>query len=501
MTRAPAAAAPHALAAPGRAITAMVLLAAAIGLLLGALATLDQPTRAVVWGSLALASYAFALLFLVRTGQDAGLGFARWRFGSWILFWYGVAFGLATVSWSRPQSGPPAEIAVSSVLRALWLVAVGITAWGLGYVVGPAQPAERAAARGMKALSRRFTDEVRSPAAPWILYAIGVAARLASVATTGRFGYVGDADSVVSTATGYGEILSLLSLCAPLAIASAAMQVYRDRLPGARITLAVLFLAELAFGAAAGGKQNFVIAVLAVAVPFSAARRRLPMAALVALVVIFLFVVIPFNQAYRHTARGGSSTLSVSQALTVAPRILDQTVTDHNPVTVVSGSLIYLLGRIREIDAPAIILQRTPGQINFISPMQLLEAPAVGFVPRALWPGKPILATGYQVGQEYYGLPSTVINSAAITPAGDLYRHGGWIPVVAGMFLFGCGVRLLDNVLDVRSSPHAVFLVLLLFPILVKSETDWLGLLVGIPATLLIWLLTVSLTFRPRRAV
>jgi hypothetical protein len=279
------------------------------------------------------------------------------------------------------------------------------------------------------------------------------------------------------------------------------MQVYRDRLPGARITLAVLFLAELAFGAAAGGKQNFVIAVLAVAVPFSAARRRLPMAALVALVVIFLFVVIPFNQAYRHTARGGSSTLSVSQALTVAPRILDQTVTDHNPVTVVSGSLIYLLGRIREIDAPAIILQRTPGQINFISPMQLLEAPAVGFVPRALWPGKPILATGYQVGQEYYGLPSTVINSAAITPAGDLYRHGGWIPVVAGMFLFGCGVRLLDNVLDVRSSPHAVFLVLLLFPILVKSETDWLGLLVGIPATLLIWLLTVSLTFRPRRAV
>lgn len=501
MTTAPVDARPHALCAPGRATTAMVLFATAIGLLAGALTTLDQPTHAVVWGALALTAYAAAFLCLVRAGQDTGLGLARWRFGSWILFWYGAAFGLATVSWSQPQSGTPAQIAVSSVLRALWLVAVGLTAWALGYFVGPGRPMERSAVRGMTALGRRFVGEVRSPAAPWILYAIGVVARVISTATTGRFGYVGDASAVVSTATGYGEILNLLSLCAPLAVAAAALQVYRERLAGARITLAVLFLAELAFGAAAGGKENFVIAVLAVAIPFSATRRRLPRASLVALILIFLFVVIPFNLAYRNAARGGSVTLPVSQALAAAPEILQQTVTGYNPVTVIPGSLDYLLQRVREIDSPGIILQRTPGQIGFLSPVQLVEEPAIGLVPRAVWPDKPILIPGYQVSQEYYGLPPTVINSSAITPVGDLYRHGGWIPVIAGMFLFGCGVRLLDNVLDVRVSPHAIFLVLLLFPTLVKNETDWLGLLVGIPATVLIWLLAVSLTFRPRRPV
>jgi hypothetical protein len=159
----------------------------------------------------------------------------------------------------------------------------------------------------------------------------------------------------------------------------------------------------------------------------------------------------------------------------------------------------YLMRRIREIDSPAVIIQRTPSEVPFSSPADLVAAPVAGMVPRALWPGKPILDAGYQFSQEYYGLPPTVYTSSAVTPVGDLYRHGGWVPVIAGMFLLGCGLRLLDDVLDVRANPHGVFLVLLLFPSLVKGETDWVSLLAGIPATVAVWLLAVALTFRPRR--
>jgi threonine/homoserine/homoserine lactone efflux protein len=81
---------------------------------------------------------------------------------------------------------------------------------------------------------------------------------------------------------------------------------------------------------------------------------------------------------------------------------------------------------------------------------------------------------------------------------GDLYRHGGWIPVIVGMFLLGCGIRLLDDVLDVSGNPHSMFLFLLLFPSLVKQEDDWVGTVAGIPGTLLIWLLATYLTFRKR---
>ena len=80
----------------------------------------------------------------------------------------------------------------------------------------------------------------------------------------------------MSTASSYHGILSALSLCAPLALAAASLQVFRERRAGARMTLIALFVAELAFAAVSGDKQNFVVAVLAVAIPFSAARPGCP---------------------------------------------------------------------------------------------------------------------------------------------------------------------------------------------------------------------------------
>ena len=503
MTDITAPARPGSAVAPCWMIAAAVLLAAAIVLSGQALATAGEPTHAVVWGSMAFATYAASLLCLVGGGKGRALGLGRWRFGSWALLWYCVCYGLATLTWVQPQTGAAAEISVSSVLRALWLVAVGMTLWALGYFVGPGQPARRFGNRVMAALSLRFAPEVRSPLAPWILYGVATAARIASVVTTGRFGYLGDVQSAVTTASGYQQLLSDLSLCAPLAVAAAALQVFREHVPGARVTLTVLFLAEIAFGAAAAGKLSFVITVLAVAIPFTTARRRLHMGllAFTGLAVTglaLLLIVVPFNQAYRSAARPSSGTLSAGQALDQAPSILGEVIGSGNGTGALSSSASFLLVRVRDIDSVAIIMQRTPSQVGFLSPVQLVEAPLVTLVPRALWPGKPILDTGYEFSQIYYGVPAAVFTSSAITPIGDLYRHGGWIPVIAGMFLLGCGVRFLDDVMDVFGSPHSIFLFLLLFPSLVKLEDDWVGTLAGIPGILLVWLFATFLTFRTR---
>lgn len=55
---------------------------------------------------------------------------------------------------------------------------------------------------------------------------------------------------------------------------------------------------------------------------------------------------------------------------------------------------------------------------------------------------------------------------------GDLYRHGGWIVVIVGMAVLGWLMRLLDDSLDVRSSPHAILGALLVLPALVMAEQD-----------------------------
>ena len=346
-----------------------------------------------------MAAYAAGLLCLVGARQGNGLGLACWRFAPWILLWYSVTFGLTTTTWSQPQTG---QIAISSALRALWLIAVVMTVWVVGYFAGPGQPMRNRAARAPGAVGRRFAPEVRGPSAPWILYAIGVAARIASTTTTGRLGYVGEAASAVTTATDYGQILAALSLCAPLAVAAAAMQGFREELPGARITLSCLFLAELAFSLASGVKGSVITVVLAVVIPFSAVGHRLPKAALILAIAGFLVVVIPFSLTYRIAARSGTTMLTPSRAIDMAPGLPTQTVPAQN-IASAATSAEYLLQRIREIDASAIIRQRTPGQIGFLSPVQLIDGPVAAIVPRAIWAGKPILATGYQISQAYYG--------------------------------------------------------------------------------------------------
>lgn len=482
-------------------IISFILAATAIALYGADLTTSAVPTHSVVWGSLALAAYVAGLLCMLGARQGALLGLARWKLGSWMLLWYGLTFGLATVTWSGPQPSPANEIAISSVLRALWLVAVGITSWAIGYGVGPGYPLRRLALQGLTTLSKKRSMAVRSQLTPWIIYAIGIVARILDALTTGRFGDIGNTAPAYSTATGYQQILTDLSLFCPLAICAAALQVYRERVPGARITLIVLFIVELAFDAAAAGKEGFVIAVLAVAIPMSAVRYRLPKSIVIGGILAFLVVIIPFNQEYRSSLQEDSRSLSTSQAIDEAPAILRQAVASQDLFGTIGSSTFYLLQRIQEIEGPAIILQRTPGQIAFSSPVQLIETPLAYMVPRALWPGKPIVESSYEFSQQYYEIPSTTITASAISPIGDLYRHGGWIPVVVGMFIFGCGIRLLDQSLDIHANPHAILLIILLFPNIVKGEVDWAGLVAGIPVSILIWVVATYLIFRPKSPV
>lgn len=486
---------------PWLVIAALTLMAVACVLLAGALDTSDRPTTAVVWGGFALAALIVGLLCLVGGALFGDLGLGRWKVGSLMLAWYALAYGVASVNWSQPQAGIATQINVSSVLRALWLVAVGIIAWTAGYLLGPGRPAQRFAGRAARALGGRFGDQVRGPTVPWILYAIGMAARLDNIASTGVFGYVGNLPSSFTTASSFGGVLGTVGECAPLAVAVAAMRVFIERRRYAWITLVILFSAEVTYGALSGFKGTFITAVIAVAIPLGVSRRRLPKVPLILGALAFLLIVIPFNGTYRNIVRHGSVTLTPDQAVSVAPEILLQTMTGNAGISALSDSVTYLMQRIREIDSVAVIVQRTPQQIGFRSPSQLIEGPAAGVIPRALWPGKPLNLTGYEFNQEYFGEPSSIYTSTAETFVGGLYLYGGWLPVLAGMFILGCAVRLLDDQFDARTNPHGILLVLLLFPLLVIGENDWSTVLSSIPATAFVWLLAIVITFGRTRRV
>jgi hypothetical protein len=457
----------------------------------------DAPESAVVWGSLALASYSGGVLCFIGRRQGHGLGLGLWRLGPWTLLWYSVIFGLCTIALIHPWDSEVAEIAPSSILKALWLIAGAITAMASGYVIGPGGYARRLCTRATGLLSWRFTFEVRNPALPWILCAIGLIASVALTASTGVFGYVGGTMASVSKSTGYDGVLGLLSESGQLAVVAAALQTFRERLPGARATLTVIFLFNLALDLTSGGMESSIITVLAVAIPYSAARRRLPKAALTLSLLIFLIVVMPFTAAYREAVHG-PVTLPAAQSVIKAPGIFVQATTFHSIATALPSSVHLVAQRLALLSSPAIIMQRTPGEIGFTgTPAEMAEAPFLGIIPRAIWSDKPRDLTGYQFYPEYFGTPSRY-SWEAITLVGSLYQYGGWMPVLGGMLLFGCLLRLVDDAADIRDNPHAIFFILLLFPIIVEGQTSWLTTISAIPENVLFFLFAVCITFRPR---
>jgi len=195
----------------------------------------------------------------------------------------------------------------------------------------------------------------------------------------------------------------------------------------------------------------------------------------------------------------GKVTLSTGQAIATAPAIAGRVVATDASLAIIGESASFPAERIRTIDSPAIIMQRTPGQIPYASPVRLLVSPVVELIPRILWPGKPILASGYRVSQKYYQLPAQLYTSSDVTSEGDLYRHGGWFPLLLGMLVLGCLIRIIDELADLRRSAHGASLILLLFPDTVQAGSDCATLLAGIPGMLVLWLCVVTMSFARRR--
>jgi hypothetical protein len=491
----------HALAAPANVLpprlTAAIFLAAG-AVLLAATALASQPAAAAAWGGAALAVWCGVLLATCSAvAHRDGLGLAEWKTGSWFLLLSAAACGLDSMTWAHPQTGLTAQIVPSSVARAEFLTAVALTAWAAGYCAGPRKLAVEQTRRFIGRLGDRHTSLVRSPVTPWLLYGAGTAARIASAALSGHFGYVGNPASAVVSASWYQQALTDAALACPLAIGVAALRMFREKAPGARLTLAILLAAEFASVAVSGFKAGFITTAVAVAIPRASAGYRIPAFLIAAIAGFLLLVVIPFTSAYRSEVRSGTGNLTTSEALAAAPGTGSAAVTGITGARLPS-SLNYVMQRAQVIDPAAIVAQDTPSRVPYASAAQLPEGMAAGLIPRVLWPGKPLVTTGYQFSQEYYGTAPGEYTSAAVTTEADLYQHGGWTPLLVGLAILGCLMRVTDDVLDVRASVYSALLIVLVCPILASPEGDITSILPGMPGILLVWLAVVAAAF-PRR--
>lgn len=465
--------------------TAHVLGALAVGILL-----VDAVRPLSTAMHVAVASMFVVIVCLMGMNLVLGLrlndsGLARWRLGPWYLGWATLAYGFSSLTWAAPHQGAVVLITPASVVRALVVFGIAMAAWTLGYVVGPLPPFIGYAERIVSTLHGRTAARLRpSLLVPWALYLVGDSARFLLAVLDERMGYLGDAGSAVSSANWYTQSLTSVSSLCTFATAVAAWQTFVDRRKRGMVTLLPLLVLEIATGAVAGMKENFIVTGLSVLVPYGVARNKVPVRAMALLVLTFLLLVIPFNVAFRDTVRHGNSTLSVPDAVSAVPGTFKEVLGDSFRTETVPVSYEVLVARIRMIDNLALIVQRTPTHIPYKSAMDYAKAPLVGLVPRFAWPGKPIMVSGYEFGVQYYGRPSSVYTSFAVTNIGDLYMHGGLPTVLIGAILLGLAYRLFDQIFRPERDVRALFFVLAFLPALMKSERDVGGIIVSVPATL-----------------
>jgi hypothetical protein len=471
-------------ASPGRGLVPLLCAVAAVALWLpGGFRALGIREQLVL-SALSVTLLAIAALHLVLGLPDGGQAITRWRIGPWYLLWSTLTFGIAPLTWLLPQVGSANRIALPSVLTALALFGVSLVPWTAGYCAGAPRAVRRLARRGVAVLLHGTTPVLRGGSMPWVLYGTGTAARLLTVALTGRFGYVGDPRALVSHAGALDHVFKLLSTFALFAVAAAAYRAFSDSTRGSKVTLWTLVAMEAVVGGLAGGKQYFLLSVLAVLIPYGALRGRLSLRILLAGAVVFLWIAVPFNTAYRQVVRSDASTLAPSAAVAAAPEVLSNVIAGTSVGEVMAASSIQMLRRVRMIDSVAITAQLTPQTIPYRSPLEFASAPVVGLIPRALWPDKPILTTGYEFSQEYYGTSPDSYTSAGITPLGDLYRHGGLATVLVGMLLLGMGARVFDGLFRPEVDPRAICFLLAFLPMLLRA--DIYGMVVGIPSSVVL---------------
>ncbi len=161
-------------------------------------------------------------------------------------------------------------------------------------------------------------------------------------------------------------------------------------------------------------------------------------------------IVVPVTTSYREVVRSGNSTLSPASAVETLPSILSDVAGPRMWANSIQASSASLFMRLRHIDSVAIVYQRTPSTVPYRSTLELAMAPAIGLIPRAVWPSKPVLATGYDFGRTYYGQSTTTYSSSAVTPMADLYRHGGWVVLLLGSLLLGSWCRALDRLVRIE---------------------------------------------------
>ncbi|HEY6291294.1 MAG TPA: hypothetical protein VI455_06985 [Terriglobia bacterium] len=223
----------------------------------------------------------------------------------------------------------------------------------------------------------------------------------------------------------------------------------------------IVLVSECVWGLLSGMKSNLLQNFVVVALVSSMAERRLKKGWLAA-AVLGLVIVYPFSVQYRELVRGRTSeAMGFEGAEQMAGLALARaTESDSTPFVWLESGAGAALSRLNLLQSVAAVLSLGPRADYLKGSERWWMLPFYPFVPRFLWPTKPILDKGRRFSMALgYGDQT----STAMTYPGDLYFEYGVPGLLAGMFLFGLVAQWLTNRLSLPGSKRRMFVYTGLF--------------------------------------
>lgn len=202
--------------------------------------------------------------------------------------------------------------------------------------------------------------------------------------------------------------------------------------------LSLVFLAiNILIGIGTGSKNDIFVSIVAVLFAIHyllqvRTQRLFWIAA--AFVLVFLTVFFPLVQSYRQSYKevlGFQSAPTIDDLVAVAGAL--------DVAEGVEGIIPSIINRATWINSIVMIRRWVPEYIDYQRGATFYSL-LIGWIPRVIWPNKPILSLGSLMHNVIIGSRTT--SNVGLTNIGEFYLNFGMFGVVVGMFIIGIFMRV-----------------------------------------------------------
>lgn len=267
---------------------------------------------------------------------------------------------------------------------------------------------------------------------------------------------VGGQFGLIPSRLGSGAIGSI-AITAYLAFGLLAVLLVKYRSRPAWMLMMVLIVPTMLFGFLTGSKRAFLSPVMATALGYFVATRRVQ-ARWIVFGLVALVLLYPLASFYRSFVLLGHS-IGLADVITNPGRILTLMSAFLGNVdwqeyleTGVSASS----SRLDALGILTVIIRDTPDRVPFQGGWTIGYV-FISFIPRLIWPGKPPIGIGQWVTDNYVSEGGLIASQTGCTWIGEFYMNFGMMGVVVGMLVIGMYFRLLHETLIRSMTVPAMF--------------------------------------------